>query len=310
MLIVLAGPTASGKSSLAMSLAKRLNGEIICADSRQVYQNLEIGTARPSLADQEKIPHHLFGVIDPRENFTVTDYRLAAERCIQELESAGKVPILVGGTGLYLRTLLYDYSIPAVSPLPAYREQLEQQEALHPGSAHQQLQMLDPLAAEKLHPNDSRRVIRALEVFKSTGESILKYQQRSHQLRDHCHYFALNLSKELLYARIQKRIAQMIEQGLIEEVQSLCQKFGSNLPLLKTLNYAEIIDYLQGSIDLDQAKEQMFIHTRQYAKRQRTWFRRDADICWFDIQVAEDLKQVPEQILNRLAQPFTQESCL
>ena len=300
MLIVLAGSTASGKSSLAVDLAVALNGEIICADSRQIYRELDIGTAKPSLTDLQKVPHHLFGIVDPQETFTLTQYRHAAEACIKTLEAEGKTPILVGGTGLYLRTLLYDYSIPAVSPLPEFRERLEREETAEPGSAHRRLQTVDILAAEKLHPHDSRRIIRALEVFETTGESILNYQQRSQQVRNNCYYYALNVSRDLLYKRIQRRIDNMIEAGLIDEVKALCERYGADLPLLKTLNYAEILAYLTHTIDLKQAKEQMFIHTRQYAKRQRTWFRRDADIRWFDIHKPEDLRDVRGQILGQL----------
>ncbi len=297
MLIAIAGPTAVGKSALALSLAQTLNGEILCADSRQIYKDLDIGTAKPSLAEQALVPHHLFDIANLRETYTVAQYRQAAETAIAEVQSRGKIPILVGGTGLYFRTLLYDYQIPKVEPQVELRQRLEAQEAASPGSLHQQLQLSDPLTASKFHPNDTRRIVRALEVQAVTGQGISHWQGRSEGLQHNCLYVALHSPKELLYQRIQQRIDVMIQEGLFDEVQALRQQYGADLPLLKTLNYIESAQFLDQKITLDQAKEAMFIHTRQYAKRQMTWFRRDAEIQWQEVTGQESLERIQNDLL-------------
>lgn len=306
MLIAIAGPTAVGKSALALSLAQSLAGEILCADSRQIYKDLDIGTAKPSLQEQSLVPHHLFDIADLRETFTVAQYRRAAEEAIAEIQSRGKVPILVGGTGLYFRTLLYDYQIPKVEPQPELRQRLEAQEAQSPGSLHQQLQASDPITASKFHPNDVRRIVRALEVQALTGQAISHWQGRSEGLQYDCLYLALHSPKELLYQRIQDRIEVMIQDGLFDEVKALRQQYGADLPLLETLNYIESAQFLDGQITLEQAKEAMFIHTRQYAKRQMTWFRRDAEIQWHEVTDKQSLERIQNHLLKQIeAWPHT-----
>lgn len=307
MLIALAGPTASGKSALALELAAELSGEILCADSRQIYRGLDIGSAKPSVAERQRVPHHLFDIADPRDTYTVAQYQRAAEDCLESLQQSGKIPLLVGGTGLYFRTLLYDYGIPAVPPQPELRAQLEAEEATDPGCLHRRLQAWDPAAAHKIHAQDLRRIVRALEVQTLTGKPISQ-QQRAGQLRAGTYYLALSLPQEWLYERIQTRIEAMIAEGLIEEVQTLQREYGADLPLLQTLNYAEIAAYLAGQWDLATAKEQMFIHTRQYAKRQRTWFRRDRELQWFVLERAADLPRVQKQVREAVLRLLEQEA--
>ncbi len=284
-LIVIAGPTASGKSQLALALSQAFNGALICADSRQIYQDFEIGTAAPPAAERALAPHHLFNVIDPRHTYTVAEYQAAVQSLLPQIWDAGHVPILVGGTGLYLRSLLYAYQIPEVPPQENLRHTLETQEQADPGYLHSQLQHVDPDSAARLHPRDIRRIIRALEVYQVTGQPISAMQQRSTELRyPHCIYLGLRVERSLLEQRIRTRISAMINAGFVAEVEHLRATYGADLPLLQTLNYIEIADYLDGKSTLPQAQELMAIHTRQYAKRQMTWFRQDPSIHWLDWQ--------------------------
>lgn len=303
MLIALAGPTAVGKSELGLLLAERLGGEILCADSRQIYRDLSIGTAKPDGAEQARAPHHLFDMADPRETFTVAQYREAAEAAISDVQARGRVPILVGGTGLYFRTLLYDYSIPEVAPQPELRAELEALEAAEPGVLHRRLQQSDPVTAERLHLNDLRRIVRALEVEQITGQPISHWQTRSPGLSRPCHYLAITAPKEILYRRIQQRIERMFSDGLLAEVSALRERYGADLPLLQTLNYAETGQHLDGNLSLEATKEAMFIHTRQYAKRQQTWFKRDAEIQWHSLSERREL----EALADRLTAEFSRE---
>ncbi len=297
MIIAIAGSTASGKTQLALELAAQLDGEILCADSRQIYRELDIGTAKPSQAEQAQVPHHLFDIAEPLENFTLSQYCQAAENCFAQIEAKDRLPFLVGGTGLYFRSLLYDYTLPQVKPQADLRTELETWDNQR---LAMELQRVDPISAERLHLNDRRRKIRALEVYQVTGQPISQWQTRSQTINRRCLYLGLRVPKERLYQRIQQRIQIMIDQGLIEEVEQLRQKYGKDLPLLQTLNYAEINAYLDQHWDLESAKEKMFIHTRQYARRQITWFKRDQEIKWFELNSSADLKQAAEWVKSAL----------
>ncbi|PIQ24260.1 tRNA (adenosine(37)-N6)-dimethylallyltransferase MiaA [bacterium (Candidatus Blackallbacteria) CG17_big_fil_post_rev_8_21_14_2_50_48_46] len=298
-LVVIAGPTASGKSSLALELARHNQGELICADSRQIYRELNIGTAKPSLSEQEEIPHHLFDIADPRETFTVTQYLLAAEQALHAIWQRGKLPIFVGGTGLYLKTLLYAYQIPEVAPQPELRAELLKAESEKgEGYLHTELHRIDPPSAERLHPHDLRRIIRALEVYRVTGQALSEQQSRSSELRYSCIYLGLSMPRALLEQRIVRRIQAMIDGGLVEEVKALRERYGADLPLLQTLNYREIADFLDSKTDLKTAQAEMHIHTRQYAKRQMTWFRKDPGIHWVELE-QEDLRPAREWLIKQ-----------
>lgn len=297
-LIAIAGPTASGKTQFSLRLARALDGEIICADSRQIYQDMDIGTAKPSAQELGQATHHLFDYVDPRETYSVANYRKAALAKIAAIQERGKQPLLVGGTGLYFRTLLYDYNLPEVPAQPDLRETLEQ---LPLDTLKAELIAVDPVAGERIHLNDRFRLVRALEVFKVTGRPISSFQTRSSGLSMPCLYVGLRLPKAYLYERIQQRIEQMFKSGLIEEVKALQQKYGPELPLLKTLNYAEVTHYLNGVYDLDTAKEKMFIHTRQYARRQRTWFQRDQEIHWFDIESPQNIQSAVRWVTEQIS---------
>lgn len=299
MIIALAGPTASGKSTLGLALAEALDGEIICVDSRQIYRELNIGTATPEPEEMARVRHHLFSFVDPRQSYSAAAYRKAAEAAIVDCQQRNKLPILVGGTGLYFRTLLYAYTLPEVPAQEKLRAELEAREAAQPGALYAELQEVDPLSATRWHANNVRRSVRALEVYYVTGKPISSFQERS-SLRSDCHYFALDLPKADLYQRIQQRIHQMLQQGLLDEVQQLCERYGKDLPILQTLNYAEIIAYFEGKMSLEEAQERMFIHTRQYAKRQRTWFRRDREVQWLNLDAQTDRAQLGRQLAQDL----------
>ena len=295
-LIVITGPTASGKSSLALDIAREHQGEIVCADSRQIYQELNIGTAKPSLEERAEIPHHLFDIAHPMETFTVSQYLTAAEQALSDIWQRGKRAVLVGGTGLYLKSLLYAYQIPQVPPDETLRQHLLQLETEQgSGTLHHRLAQVDPVSASLLHPHDLRRVIRALEVFETTGTPLSEQQKRSDTLRFPCLYLGLMMPRPLLEKRIIQRIAEMITQGLTTEVEYLRQKYGKTLPLLKTLNYIEIGDFIDGMCTLAQAQEAMHIHTRQYARRQINWFRKDPGIDW--VECLDETRREPQKWL-------------
>ncbi|MBE9240115.1 tRNA (adenosine(37)-N6)-dimethylallyltransferase MiaA [Synechocystis salina] len=274
-LIVICGATASGKSQLAMALAQRLNAVILGADSRQIYRQLDIGTAKPSLDDRQRVPHYLIDICEPTENFTLAEYQRQAEKLIASLSQ----PILlVGGTGLYIQAIVRGLKIPAVPPQAELREQLANLGQIF---CYQLLGHVDPMAQSKIEPADVVRTLRALEVFYTTGKAISALQGENPP--DYpIVQIGLGLEPDQLQPRIVRRTHAMIEAGLVGEVESLIHQYGENLPLLHTLGYAEIKQYLQGKISLAQATEQIIVHTRQFAKRQRTWFRKDPSIQWLD----------------------------
>jgi tRNA dimethylallyltransferase len=276
-LIVICGATATGKSQLALSLAQRLNSIIISADSRQVYREFDIGTAKPTLAERQSVPHYLLDICDPTAVLTLAQYQEQAKPLIEESVS---FPLLVGGTGLYIKSIVKGLKIP--------RAQL-----------YHFLAQIDPIAAQKIHPHDEVRTLRALEVFYVTGEPIS--QQQGENPPDYpILQIGLDCETETLKKRIEYRTAKMVELGLIEEVKRLGQKYGWNLPLFQTLGYAEMKQYLLEEISLEEAKRLTVLHTRQFAKRQRTWFRAYPEIEWFDADSPDLLEQVWTRIKQGL----------
>ena len=279
MLIVICGVTASGKSGLALEIAQRLDSIIIGADSRQIYREFDIGTAKPSLAEQQLVPHYQIDICEPTETFTLAEYQQQTQKIIQNSKIySPSPPLLVGGTGLYLDSITKGLKIPRVSPQPELRSQLS---ALGQTQLHAWLSQVDPVAAQKIHLNDQFRTLRALEVFYVTGTPISA--QQGENIPD---YPILQIGLDCDVATLDRRIAtrtnQMIEMGLVKEVDYLCHKYGTDLPLLNTLGYAEIKQYLAGDLSLQQAIALTITHTRQFAKRQRTWFRKNQKIDWFD----------------------------
>lgn len=299
-LIVICGATATGKSSLALTLARQLGSVILSADSRQVYREFDIGTAKPTAAEQKLVPHYLIDICDPTETMTVAEYQERAQALILggiQLDSRNSLSpcpplFLVGGTGLYIRSIVRGMKIPRVAPQPKLRSQLE---SLSQVELYAMLQQVDPIAAEKIHWRDTVRTIRALEVFYVTGRPISEQQGENPP-----HYPILQIGLDCDLAHLTDRIAmrteQMIAAGLIDEVEYLCQKYGTDLPLLNTLGYQQIKQYLAGNISLEQAKELIILYTRQFAKRQRTWFHASSEIEWFDVQSSHTFERIWQRI--------------
>ncbi len=292
-LITICGSTATGKSGLALALAIRLSSVILSADSRQVYREFNIGTAKPSTADQELVPHYLIDICNPTETLTVADYQQQAQALIAQCQKQGRIPILVGGTGLYIRSVVQGLKIPRVSPRQELRSQLQ---SLGQTQLYAFLQQVDPAAAQKIHPNDPVRTLRAMEVFYVTGRPISE-QQGEYPPDYPILQIGLDYNDSAtLTCRIEQRTEQMLASGWAAEVEALCQKYGSDLPLLDTLGYREMKQYLAGDISLSHAKDLTVLHTRQFAKRQRTWFRAYPQIEWFDAEQQDLLEQVWQRV--------------
>ena len=291
MLIVICGATASGKSGLALEIAKRLNSVIISADSRQIYHEFDIGTAKPSIAEQKLIPHYQIDICEPTETLTLAEYQQQTQAIIKQQQENNGLPLLVGGTGLYLDAITKGLKIPRVSPQPELRSQLSN---LGQTQIHAWLSQIDPIAAQKIHFNDQFRTLRALEVFYVTGIPI-SAQQGENPPDYPVLQIGLDCDVAVLDKRITTRTRQMVEAGLVEEVKYLCDKYGE-LPLLNTLGYAEIKQYLAGDLNLEEAIALIVTHTRQFAKRQRTWFRKNQQIKWFDNTNPDLVKGVWQKI--------------
>jgi tRNA dimethylallyltransferase len=297
------GPTATGKSSLAIKLAKGLNGEIISADSMQVYRGMDIGTAKPSKEEQGKVPHHLIDLKDPDKSWTVSDFISRANEIISSLHKRGKLPILVGGTGLYLNSFLEGYSFPITAPNPALRARLEKEEA---SKLWEKLNKIDAAAAGKISKNDKKRIIRALEVYEGTGMPISKLQKRS-PITDIYNVImvGLNMDREKLYEKINKRVDLMIESGLIEEVKGLLAKgYDRTLTSMQALGYKETIDHLEGKRPLGETIDLIKQKTRNFARRQMTWFRRFKDVKWFEGGEKADHEVIVEYIKEKMSYIF------
>lgn len=284
-LIILTGPTAVGKTALSIELAKAINGEMISADSMQVYKLLDIGTAKIKQEEMQGIPHHLIDVLDPTEDFNVFLFQKMAKAALEEIYAKGKIPIVVGGTGFYIQALLYDIAFEETTE-SAYRKELEQYASLQGAHAlHEQLKTIDPVSYDTIHENNVKRVIRALEFYHDTGYPISRHnaQERERSSPYQFAYFVLNDDRQKLYDRIELRIDQMLEEGLVEEVrQALAYGCTSDMVSMQGLGYKEIIPYLQGACSLDEAVYILKRDTRHFAKRQLTWFRRERDVIWVD----------------------------
>lgn len=293
----MAGPTASGKSSLAMALSQHWPAVILSADSRQVYQEFDIGTAKPSLADRQAVPHRLIDICKPTETLTAADYQQRAQGEIAQIHQSGeRSALLVGGTGLYLDAVAKGLKIPQVPPNLKLRSQLTQIGQPH---CYDLLRQIDPEAAQRIHPNDQVRLLRALEVFYTTGKTISS-QQGEQPPSYPILYIGLACDVEVLRSRIETRTHQMLEAGFAAEVAELIEKYGSDLPLLKTLGYAEMQQHLAGVLSLEAAAEQIVQHTCQFAKRQRTWFRKEPRIEWFPATDPNLASRVMERVQNFL----------
>lgn len=274
--IAVVGATASGKTSYAIELAKKINGEIISADSRLVYKGMDIGTAKPTIDEMQEIPHYMIDVVEPEYNYSVGLYVKEAKKHITDIISRGKVPIVVGGTGLYFRVLLENYDLPDVKPDYELRKELSSysyEELL------EMLTKLDEKAANSVKKNDKKKLIRYIEIIKLAGKP-LDLVRGVKEKEFNVEWVGLNFPREILYDRINKRVDLMIEQGLIDETKKLLQKHGRISNITDTIGYREVLSYLDGELSLDEAKDKLKQNTRNYAKRQLTWFRKNEQINW------------------------------
>lgn len=293
--LVVVGPTAVGKTELSLQLAEDLGAEIISADSMQVYRGMDIGTAKPTSLERQRVVHHLLDVVDPDQSFNVADYVQLAEVALTSMRARGVTPLLTGGTGLYIDALLDGFLFPDSSADPKLRAHLQAQATQNPQGLFQDLKQVDPESAQKIHPNDLRRIIRALEVYQRTGQPISELQrkkERESRPYDPV-YIGLTRKRDELYARINKRVDQMIEQGLVAEVQGLLRTYPQQPTALQALGYKEIVWYLLGKMGFDEAVEILKRDTRRYAKRQLSWFQRNTRIRWFNYadQTVEQLRK-------------------
>ncbi|WP_338429537.1 tRNA (adenosine(37)-N6)-dimethylallyltransferase MiaA [Synechococcus elongatus IITB3] len=282
-LIVLCGPTAAGKSSLAIAIARRLGSPILSADSRLIYRGFDIGTAKPTETEQRLAPHYLIDLCDPRQGFTVGDYQDQVAPLIQQFQAQGQIPLLVGGTGLYIKAIVNGLRFPRIAPQPTLRSQLQR---LGQPLCHELLQRVDPVAAERIHANDRVRTLRALEVFYVSGDRLTDLQQEQPPTYP---ILQIGLDSDHLEERIRQRTMQMLTAGFIAEVKQLGDCYGWDLPLLNTLGYRQVCAYLRGELTETDLPEQIILQTRQYAKQQRTWFRADPSIHWIDADASDRL---------------------
>lgn len=300
-LVIIAGPTAVGKTEISIEVAKRLNGEVVSADSMQIYKFLNIGSAKPTKEEIQGIPHYLIDEIDPKAEFSVSQYRDLAKKYIDKVISKGKIPIVAGGTGLYVNSLIYDMDFSSTRSDNSIRERLTSEyERYGIEYLHSKLKEVDKEAAERIHPNNVRRVIRALEVYYTTGESIKDFSKDLVENEDYEYILiGLNRDREELYERVNKRVDIMFNSGLIEEVKNLVE-MGLKVEdiSMKGIGYKEVIGYLDGEYDLERAVELVKRNTRRYAKRQLTWFKRYEKMKWFNLDKDTD----KEKIINNIIQ--------
>ncbi|HJC11702.1 MAG TPA: tRNA (adenosine(37)-N6)-dimethylallyltransferase MiaA [Candidatus Blautia merdigallinarum] len=302
-LIVLTGPTAVGKTSLSIALARAVEGEIISADSMQVYKHMDIGSAKIKKEEMEGIPHYLIDVLEPDEEFHVVRFQEMAKEAMKEIYSKGKIPILTGGTGFYIQAVVKDIDFSQDTEKSSVRERLENLAQEKGGEyLHELLAQRDPESAEKIHPNNIKRVIRALEYYELTGEKISLHNEREGEKVSpyNTAYFVLSDHRERLYEKIDRRVDQMLDEGLVEEIRRLAQMgYTRDMVSMQGLGYKEILAYLEGEYSLEEAVYVLKRDTRHFAKRQLTWFRREKDVIWvkkpdFDY----DDKKILEYILE------------
>lgn len=302
----LVGPTGVGKTKTAIEICRRMNAEIVSMDSMQIYRGMNIGTAKPTRSEMEAAPHHMIDIVDPDCLYTVSMYKEAACRVIDDILGRGKLPLLVGGTGLYLNAVSYEMSMGENGADTELRNELNRiaREADGPMKLHDRLKQVDPVSAEKLHPNDIRRVIRALEIYETSGRTKAEYGD---ELRKEGPYrvivYGLSLPREKMYARINARVDQMIEEGLVDEVKGLLaqgikpQKEGG---AMQAIGYKEIAAALSGEMPIEKAIDLIKQNSRRYAKRQWTWFRRDPRTVWFDWSEYKDPDDMIHTLIARL----------
>lgn len=284
--IVIAGPTASGKTALSIKLAKELNGEIISCDSMQIYKEMDIGTAKVTKEEAEGIKHYLIDIVSPNERYTVSNFKKDSKNAIKEILNKGKTPIIVGGTGLYVDSLIYEIEYQDMEFDINYRNELMEKAETNEGlkELYEQAKTIDSKAMEKISSNDKKRIIRVLEIYKATGKTKteLEILSRKKEVEYNYKVFVVNMDREKLYNRIDKRVDIMIENGLVAEVEKIYNKYNEFPTAMQGLGYKEVVEYLQGKINKEEMIEKIKKESRHYAKRQLTWFRKDKNFIWLN----------------------------
>ena len=301
-LLIIVGPTAIGKSSVAIDVAKKLNGEIISADSMQIYKYMDIGTAKVKANETNGIPHYLIDVVNPDEEFTVADYKYHAKKRIDKINKSGKLPIVTGGTGLYINSLIYELKFTPVNKNKKFRQECELIANSHGNEVlYKKLSEVDPESYRKIHLNDRKRLIRALEIYHETGKPMSYYNKNFRKEVDKYNLiiFGLNTDRAQLYTRINKRVDKMIDEGLIEEVEALLKMgYSKDLTSMQAIGYKEIISYLENQNSFEESIETLKRNTRRFAKRQLTWFRRDKKIKWIDTNNFKNINEIGNYIAD------------
>lgn len=308
-LIILTGPTAVGKTDLSIRLAKAVGGEIISADSMQVYRHMDIGSAKVTPEEMDGVPHYLIDILEPGEEFNVALFKELASEAVETIYSHGNIPIVAGGTGFYIQALLYDIDFTQEGEDRKIRRELEELgEEKGAAFLHAMLREIDPEAAAEIHENNRKRVIRAIEFFRQTGEKISEHNRRERQKESPYNflYYVLTDDRAALYERIDKRVDRMVENGLVEEVEKLrtmgCTR---DMVSMQGLGYKEILDYLQGGLTFDEAIAILKRDTRHFAKRQLTWFKRERDVKWLDLKAfGHDREKVLEHMLREIKETY------
>lgn len=285
--IVICGPTASGKTALSIEIAKQINGEIISADSMQIYKYMDIGSAKVTLEEMQGIKHYMLDVVEPNKRYSVAEYKLEAEKCIEEILSKNKTPIVIGGTGLYIDALIYGIEFSDIKIDEEYRKYLDnlcEKEGLE--KLYKMAVEIDPQAMKIISNNDKKRIMRVLEIYHETGKTKTEQEieSRKNEVKYDYKVFAINWDREKLYERINKRVDIMIEQGLIQEVKDLLNKYENMPTAIQGLGYKEVKEYLDGDLTKEEMIEKLKMETRRYAKRQFTWFKKNKDTIWIEGQ--------------------------
>lgn len=308
-LIIITGPTASGKTALSIELAKRIGGEIISADSMQVYRHMDIGSAKVTEEEMDGVPHHLIDVLEPSEDFNVVKFQSMAKKAMEEIYSRGHIPIVAGGTGFYIQALLYDIDFTETDESTEIRRDLEQTaREKGPRALHELLREVDPESADAIHENNVKRVIRAIEFYRQTGRKISEHNREERQKFSPYEflYYVIDLPRPVLYSRIDERVSRMLEAGLVEEVKTLRDMgYTRDMVSMQGLGYKEILDYLNGECSLDEAVYIIKRDTRHFAKRQITWFKRERDVRWLNLEAfGNDRERMLKAVLDDCRRTF------
>lgn len=303
-LLIILGPTAIGKSDVAINVAKKIGGEIISADSMQIYKYMDIGTAKVKPEEMEGIPHYLIDIVYPDEEFTVADFKSQAKKYISKINNMNKIPVVVGGTGLYINSLVYDLNFTKVKSNEDFRKRYNELADRYGNEfIYDELCKVDMLSAKRINPKDRKRIIRALEIYYETGRPMSSFNNDFRRKNNNYNLLmvGLNTDRKLLYSRIEKRVDKMVESGLIHEVKKLLgMGYDKSLTSMQAIGYKEIVSFIEGEMQLDEAIKTLKRNTRRFAKRQLTWFRRDDRIRWIDTKDFKNVDEIGDFILQHI----------